>query len=125
MVTMRLHCGLRLEVVTYVAVGVAVAIDVKDRQNVEIHVVEQAGHLNVTAIGGQSLGEIGKKNLCCNLRKRLCINACHALPCVFLTSLTNHWQKAGEIHSLAWMPQSMKIAGLLELVLAPICGCQK
>lgn len=28
------------------------------------------------------------------------------------TSRTNHWQKAGEIHSLAWKPQSIKIAFL-------------
>lgn len=41
---------------------------------------------------------------------------------VFLTSLTNHWQKAGEIHSLAWKPQSMKMAGLVELDFLPICG---
>lgn len=26
-----------------------------------------------------------------------------------LTSLTNHWQKAGAIHSLAWIPQSIQM----------------
>lgn len=26
------------------------------------------------------------------------------------TSLTNHWQKAGPIHSLAWTPQSIHTA---------------
>lgn len=26
------------------------------------------------------------------------------------TSLTNHWQKAGPIHSLAWTPQSIHMA---------------
>lgn len=36
---------------------------------------------------------------------------------IVLTSFTNHWQKAGEIHSLAWKPQSMKTAGLFELAL--------
>lgn len=33
-----------------------------------------------------------------------------------LTSLTNHWQKAGAIHSLAWIPQSIQMIflGLLD-----------
>lgn len=35
--------------------GVVIAVDVEDRQNVDIHLVEQAGHLRVAAIGGQSL----------------------------------------------------------------------
>ena len=38
------------------------------------------------------------------------------------TSFTNHWQKAGEIHSLAWMPQSMKMAGLVTLDFLPSCS---
>lgn len=43
------------DIATYALVGVVVAIDVEDRQNVDIHLVEQAGHLRVAAISGQSL----------------------------------------------------------------------
>lgn len=41
--------------VTYGFVGVVVAIDVEDGQNVDVHLVEQAGHLSVAAVGVQSL----------------------------------------------------------------------
>lgn len=107
-----------LEVVTYALVGVVVAVNVKDRQNIDIHLVEQAGHLRVTAIGGQSLRKNGK-TFSTTISEGLSINTCYA----FLTSLTNHWQKAGAIHSLAWIPQSMKMAGLAKLDFLPICGC--
>lgn len=108
------------KLITYALVGKVVAIDVKDGQNKDIHLVEQAGHLRVTAVGGQSL----TKKICyAPTGGSLCINACCGHQGVFLTSLTNHWQKAGEIHSLAWIPQSMKIAGLVELDLLPSCGC--
>lgn len=40
---------------THVGVGVLVAIDVKDREDVNVHLVEQAGHLSVAAKGRQSL----------------------------------------------------------------------
>lgn len=43
------------DILTYALVGVVVAINVEDGQNVDIHLVEQAGHLRVAAIGGQSL----------------------------------------------------------------------
>lgn len=113
---------LRLQAVTYALVGVVVAIDVEDGQDKDIHLVEQAGHLRITAVGGQSLRKIGKI-ICAVIGGSLCISACHAHPGAPLTSLTNHWQKAGEIHSLAWIPQSMKIAGLVELDFLPSCGC--
>lgn len=46
--------------VTHVGVGVLVAIDVEERQDVNVHLVEQAGHLSVAAKGRQSLrGEEG------------------------------------------------------------------
>lgn len=32
-----------------------------------------------------------------------------------LTSFTNHWQKAGAIHSLAWIPQSIQMIFLVSL----------
>lgn len=35
--------------------GVVVAVDVEDGQNVDVHLVEQAGHLSVAAVGVQSL----------------------------------------------------------------------
>lgn len=35
--------------------GVLIAIDVEDRQDVNVHLVEQAGHLSVAAKGRQSL----------------------------------------------------------------------
>ena len=38
--------------------SVVVAINVEDGQNKDIHLVEQAGHLRVAAIGGQSLRKI-------------------------------------------------------------------
>lgn len=41
--------------VTHVGVGVHVAVDVEDRQDVYIHLVEQAGHCSVAAKGVQSL----------------------------------------------------------------------
>lgn len=44
-----------LGVVTYTFVGIVIAVNIKHRQNIDIHLVEQAGHLRVTAIGGQSL----------------------------------------------------------------------
>lgn len=72
MVSTRLDCKLRLEVVTYALVGVVVAINVEDGQNKDIHLVEQAGHLRVTAIGGQSLRKIGGIIMCCNRRMPLC-----------------------------------------------------
>lgn len=40
--------------------AVVVAVNVEDRQDIDIHLVEQAGHLGVTAIGGQSLRKNGK-----------------------------------------------------------------
>lgn len=43
---------------TYALVGVIVAVNVEDGQNVDVHLVEQAGHLRVTAIGGQGLGKL-------------------------------------------------------------------
>lgn len=72
MVSSRLAIKLWLEVVTYALVGVVVAIDVEDRQNIDIHLVEQAGHLRVTAIGGQSLRKNGKK-FCTVIGGSLCI----------------------------------------------------
>lgn len=36
------------------------------------------------------------------------------------TSLTNHWQKAGPIHSLAWTPQSIQTAFFWWRLLFPI-----
>lgn len=46
---------------THIGVGVLVAIDVEDGQNVEIHLGEQAGHLRVAAEGVQSLRrKVGK-----------------------------------------------------------------
>lgn len=45
----------RVEAATHARVGVLVAVDVEDRQNVNVHLVEQAGHLSVAAIGRQSL----------------------------------------------------------------------
>lgn len=77
MVSTRLDCKLRLEVVTYALMGVVVAINVEEGQNKDIHLVEQAGHLRVTAIGGQSLRKIGKEIMCCNRWKPLC----KCLPC--------------------------------------------
>lgn len=62
MVSIRMNCKLKVEIVTYALVGVVVAIDIKDRQNKNIHLVEQAGHLRITAISGQSLRKISKKN---------------------------------------------------------------
>lgn len=35
------------------------------------------------------------------------------------TSLTNHWQKAGPIHSLAWTPQSIQTAFFCARLLFP------
>lgn len=63
MVSIRLHYKFKLEVGTYALVGVVVAINVKDRQNKYIHLVEQTGHLRITAIGGQSLRMIGKHSV--------------------------------------------------------------
>lgn len=41
--------------VTHVGVSVLVAIDVEERQDVNVHLVEQAGHLSIAAKGRQSL----------------------------------------------------------------------
>ena len=38
--------------------GVVVAVDVEDGQDVHVHLVQQAGHLGVTSVGGQGLGKI-------------------------------------------------------------------
>ena len=38
--------------------GVVVAVDVEDGQNVHVHLVQQAGHLGVASVGGQGLGKI-------------------------------------------------------------------
>lgn len=72
-----LDSTVRPEVVTYALVGEVVAINVEDGQNVDIHLVEQAGHLRVSAVGGQSLRKNGKK-LSSGIFRRLCINICHA-----------------------------------------------
>lgn len=56
-----LDSKVRPKVVTYALVGEVVAINVEDGQNVDIHLVEQAGHLRVSAVGGQSLRKSGKK----------------------------------------------------------------
>lgn len=72
MVSCRLAINLWLEAVTYALVGVVVAINVEDRQNIDIHLVEKAGHLRVTAIGGQSLRKNGKK-FCTVIGGSLCI----------------------------------------------------
>lgn len=39
----------------YVGVGVAVAVDVEEGQHVDVHLVQQAGHGCVCAVGGESL----------------------------------------------------------------------
>lgn len=44
-----------MKAATHVRVGVLIAVDVEERQNVYIHLVEQAGHLSVAAKGRQSL----------------------------------------------------------------------
>lgn len=51
----RLYYKLGHEIATYALVSKVVAIDVQDRQNKKVHLVEQTGHLRITAIGGQSL----------------------------------------------------------------------
>ena len=38
--------------------GVVVAVDVEDGQDVHVHLVQQAGHLGVASVGGQGLGKI-------------------------------------------------------------------
>lgn len=114
MLDYKLSC----EIVTYALVTEFIAINVKDRQNKNIHLVEQTGHLGITAIGGQSLRKIAKM-FSAVIRGSLVKNARRVSTGVLLTSLTNHWQKAGAIHSLAWIPQSMKIAGLEELDFFP------
>lgn len=121
MVSFRLHYRTISEYVTYTLVGVVIAINVEDRQNKDVHLVEQAGHLGVAAVGGQSLRRIGAR-FGTVMPASLFPKTSYALQDV-LTSLTNHWQKAGEIHSLAWIPQSRKIAGLVELDFLPSCGC--
>lgn len=103
--------------------GVVIAINVEDGQNKDVHLIEKAGHLRIAAIGGQSLKKNGKLSFSAVMYKSLFLNTWQAHIFAFITSLTNHWQKAGEIHSLAWIPQSMKIAGLVELDLLPSCGC--
>lgn len=45
----------QVQAATHAGVGVLVAVDVEQRQNVDIHLVEQAGHFSVAAIGIQSL----------------------------------------------------------------------
>lgn len=42
-----------------------------------------------------------------------------------ITSLTNHWQKAGPIHSLAWTPQSIHTAFFWWRFFLPIWQGQK
>lgn len=42
-----------------------------------------------------------------------------------ITSLTNHWQKAGPIHSLAWTPQSIHTAFFWWRFFFPIWQGQK
>lgn len=39
---------------------------------------------------------------------------------ICVTCLTKYWQKAGAIHSLAWMPQSIQMAFFLAPVFTPI-----
>lgn len=41
--------------------SVDIAIDVKDGQNIDVHLVKQAGHLRITAVGGQSLRKLKRK----------------------------------------------------------------
>ena len=41
--------------ITYALPGVIIAVNVEDRQDVNIHLVQQAGHLRVASIGGHSL----------------------------------------------------------------------
>jgi len=64
-------------------VGVVVAINVQDGQDKDIHLVEQAGHLRITAIGGQSLRKIGKQivNSGCLYTCLSCLSRC--LPYLF------------------------------------------
>lgn len=52
--------------------GEVVAVDVEDGEDKDVHLVEQAGHLRVAAVGGQSLGggQIGAVT-----RRGLCRNA--------------------------------------------------
>ena len=45
---------------TYSLVSVVISINVEYGKNKDIHLVEQARHLSVTAIGGQSLQITGK-----------------------------------------------------------------
>lgn len=54
------NSGLKLTV-TYGRVGVHVAVDVEDGQNVDVHLVQQAGHLCIAAVGGHSLRKITQK----------------------------------------------------------------
>lgn len=49
--------------ITYAPVGELVAVDVEDRQNEHVHLVEQAGHRRIRAIGGQSLKEQNRSAL--------------------------------------------------------------
>lgn len=76
----------QVKAATHAGVGVLVAVDVEQRQNVDIHLVEQAGHFSVAAIGSQSLRtEVGSGAI-----NNQSAATCPPRQLLLLTSLTNH-----------------------------------
>lgn len=56
--------------------GEVITIDVENRQNKDVHLIEKAGHLRIAAIGGQSLRKFGKLSFSVFIYKSLFLNTC-------------------------------------------------
>lgn len=96
-----------------------VAINIEHRSDVEVHVSHHLLHFWVRFIRLQDLIEIGKLNF----RPRriyLRLVEMHLMNFSCFTSFTKYWQKAGAIHSLACIPQSIQIAFFFVSLFTPI-----
>lgn len=101
---------------SYCCPRVVISIGVHDGQHVDVHVVQDVGNVFVKLVRRQRLWEKGRSFQCPTTVK---LRPFHPTDTRFniLTCCTNHKQKAGEIHSLAWIPQSIHIAFLFGLLL--------
>lgn len=107
--------------------SVRVAVDVEHRRDVEVHVLHHLLHLWLRLVRFQDLmrpnGDMGVGGVDSDwfyIRAFFIPYKTFISSINVLTLLTKYWQKAGAIHSLACIPQSIHIAFFFSPVFSPI-----
>lgn len=107
-------------VVRAVLPGVHIAVHVEHGRDIEVHVCH---HLLHSGLSLERIQDLIRAKASKIIQKD--VRDWSFLVCFFsfvscFTCLTKYWQKAGAIHSLAWIPQSIQMAFFLAPVFTPI-----